>query len=41
MLGIMRVGRCHSMFTGGDDPVPEHVSWKQVKHDYRQFRDRD
>jgi putative membrane protein insertion efficiency factor len=41
MLGIMRVGRCHSMFTGGDDPVPEHVSWKQVKYDYRQFRDKD
>jgi putative membrane protein insertion efficiency factor len=40
LLGIMRVGRCHSMFTGGDDSVPDEVSWKQIKTDYRAFRDK-
>ncbi len=40
LLGIFRVGRCHSMFTGGEDPVPDEVSWQQIKIDYRNFRDR-
>ncbi|MCF7940815.1 MAG: membrane protein insertion efficiency factor YidD [Spirochaetia bacterium] len=41
ILGSFRIGRCHSMFTGGDDPVPKTVSWKQISADYRRFRDRD
>ncbi|MGM0431352.1 MAG: membrane protein insertion efficiency factor YidD [Spirochaetota bacterium] len=40
LLGIFRVFRCHSMFTGGDDPVPETVTWRSIKNGYKTFYDR-
>lgn len=37
-LGFLRIGRCHGFFTGGDDPVPETVQWKEVFGRYKEFR---
>lgn len=39
ILGGAHVFRCNSMFfVGGDDPVPESFSFKQIKADYQKFR---
>jgi len=40
LAGFFRIGRCHSMFTGGEDPVPDAIDWKTIKTGYIQFRDR-
>jgi hypothetical protein len=37
-LGITRVFRCSSLFTGGYDPVPESFSVQVIKDGYRTYR---
>ncbi len=39
-LGIARVFRCSSLFTGGYDPVPERVSFAVIREGYREHRRR-
>jgi putative membrane protein insertion efficiency factor len=39
VLGITRVFRCAGgLFTGGDDPVPEVFSFRDIGEKYRHFR---
>ncbi len=35
-LGISRIFRCSSLFTGGYDPVPEHFSFDVIRTGYRE-----
>jgi hypothetical protein len=39
-LGIARVFRCSSLFTGGYDPVPAEFSFHVIKEGYRAHRDK-
>lgn len=39
LLGVTRIGRCiGGLFIGGDDPVPEKFSFKEIKRGYKIFR---
>ena len=40
-LGISRVFRCSSFFTGGYDPVPEHFSFDGIRMGYREHSRRN
>ncbi|WP_083771479.1 membrane protein insertion efficiency factor YidD [Sediminispirochaeta smaragdinae] len=41
LLAISRIGRCTgAFFTGGDDPVPDHFSFKEIGEGYRRFHRR-
>src|SRR5690554_5729546 len=40
LLAIGRIGRCHSLFYGGEDEVPDHFSCDAVKTPYTIFRKR-
>lgn len=38
-LGLARLWRCNGwFFSGGDDPVPDNFSWKEMRRGYREFR---
>lgn len=38
VLGMARLFRCNGwFFSGGDDPVPEKFSWKNVGQGYKEF----
>ncbi len=34
IMGGARILRCSRLFMGGDDPVPETWSWKQIKDSF-------
>jgi uncharacterized protein len=39
VLAVTRIGRCAGgLYTGGDDPVPDEVSWSGIRGRYREFR---
>jgi uncharacterized protein len=41
ILAASRIGRCIGAFyTGGNDPVPEQFSLRQIREAYRSFRSR-
>jgi uncharacterized protein len=40
-LGTARVFRCNGwFFSGGDDPVPDRFSWKDVREGFKKFRNK-
>ncbi len=38
LLGLFRITRCHAMFTGGPDPIPDQFSWQEIKQGFAKFR---
>lgn len=40
VLAVARVLRCSGLFRGGEDPVPERVSWRNIREQYRRFNRR-
>jgi hypothetical protein len=40
IMGFARIVRCSRWFYGGEDPVPEHWSWKGIKEKFTLFRKR-
>ena len=32
LMGLARIGRCHPLVEGGDDPVPDTFSLRRNKH---------
>ena len=39
VLSLARISRCAGgLFTGGNDPVPEHFSFRYIGTSYRKFR---
>jgi len=35
ILAFSRITRCHGLYEGGNDPVPDHFSWKYIREMYR------
>ena|GEM_PF-326160 len=35
ILAVTRITRCHGLYEGGNDPVPERFSWKHIREKYR------
>ncbi|WP_081941825.1 membrane protein insertion efficiency factor YidD [Spirochaeta lutea] len=39
-LGAARIIRCNSLFLGGYDPVPRHLSWRRIRMPYHIYSSR-
>jgi putative membrane protein insertion efficiency factor len=35
VMGLMRIGRCSARYYGGNDPVPEHFDFADLRMEYR------
>ncbi len=35
ILSAARITRCHSLYDGGEDPVPNQFSWRNIRERYR------
>lgn len=37
VLGTARILRCHSLFSGGEDPIPQKFTIQAITQPYREF----
>ncbi len=35
ILSVTRITRCHGLYDGGDDPVPDRFAWEDIRKKYR------